>query len=297
MKQEGILGRPCTPVGVFDSGVGGLSVMRALIARLPSQDFIYVADSANCPYGTRETGDILAFSKGISRYLISRGARLIVVACNTASAVALADLRRSFPQTAFVGIVPAVKPAAQQTRTGVVGVLATPTTLNGQLYKDVVDHYALGVRVVSQPCRGLVEQVEAGDLDSPVTLRLLRECIEPLVAAGADTLVLGCTHYPFLIPALRLVIGKDMLLLEPSEAIARQTEVLLLRAGLLPTDSGLGRTQFCTTGDPTHFAAVLRRLLSYKGSVQKLSWDHEDLVEIAGLGYASEGVRATSLAC
>lgn len=297
MKQDDVSSSSVFPIGVFDSGVGGLSVMRALITRLPSQDYIYVADSANCPYGSRSANEILAFSEGISRYLVACGVRLIVVACNTASGVALSPLRKSFPQIPFVGIVPAVKPAAQQTHTGVVGVLATPTTLNGQLYKDVVDHYALGVRVVSQPCRGLVEQVEAGDLDSPRTVHLLQECVNPLIAAGADTLVLGCTHYPFLIPALRRVIGEEMLVLEPSEAIARQTEHLLRQDGLLYTGKRQGGVQFYTTGDVEHFAVVLKRLLSHGGSVHHLAWDQGRLVDGMSWALEDEGIRPRSLVC
>lgn len=279
MRPEDVPSTRSGLVGVFDSGVGGLSVMRALIGRLPSEDLMYVADTANCPYGSRSPEQVLSYSVGISRYLISCGAKLIVVACNTASAVALATLRRTFPQIPFVGIVPAVKPAAQLTRTGVVGVLGTETTLNGQLYKDVVAHYTLGIKVISQPCHGLVEQVEAGDLDSPKTLRLLRACVDPLIAAGADVLVLGCTHYPFLAPALRQVVGTRMMLVEPSEAIARQTESVLSRMNLLNTEVGQGHVVFCTTGDTVHFRAVLECLLGYSGSVRHLNWDQEHLLD------------------
>ncbi len=295
MKQADVPSSRSVLVGVFDSGVGGLSVMRALTARLPSQDLMYIADTANCPYGSRSPEEILAYSEGISRYLISCGARLIVVACNTASAVALTSLRRSFPQVPFVGIVPAVKPAAQQTHTGVVGVLGTATTLNGQLYKEVVDHYAFGVKVVSQPCPGLAEQVEAGDLNGPTTVRMLRDWVDPLMAAGADTLVLGCTHYAFLIPALREMIGTKMVLVEPSEAIARQTENVLNQKGLLFTGSRRGRVLFCTTGDAVHFAAVLRRLLCQSGPVRHLTWDQGRLIDrVQGIP-SSQGVLHRTL--
>ena len=261
-------------IGVFDSGVGGLSVVRALVQQLPGEALLYVADAAHCPYGARSKHEIRALSAGISRFLLSQGAKVIVVACNTASAAALAHLRETFPDTRFVGMVPPVKPAAQMTRTGVVGVLATPVTFHGRLYGDVVEHFGEGVRVLSTTCAGLVEQVEAGDLDGPETIRLLQACVEPLIRAGADTLVLGCTHYPFLIPALRRLVGNEVTLVEPSEAIAAQTVRVLREAGLLREGAHEVQRIYATTGDGQRLEKALCRLLDSCGStpVRRLRW-------------------------
>jgi glutamate racemase len=256
-------------IGVFDSGVGGLSVLRALVVALPDEDYIYVADSAHCPYGARSAEEIRTLSLGIGRYLADEGARLIVVACNTASAAALSALREDLAPMPIVGMVPAVKPAAARTQSGVVGVLATPATFGGALYADVVEHHAHGVRVLSQACHGLVERIEAGDLEGPETLALLRGYAEPLLAAGADTLVLGCTHYPFVIPALRRIVGEGVAILEPSEAIARQTARVLPSS---PTGSGSGRRVYATTGSPSTMSAALERLLGVRGEVRALTW-------------------------
>ena len=265
------------PIGVFDSGVGGLSVLRALLRQLPDESFLYVADSANCPYGPRGHPEIRRLSEGIARYLIARGAKMVVVACNTASAAALASLRAAFPSIPFVGMVPAVKPAAQMTRSGVVGVLATPATFGGRLYEDVVEHYANGVRVMSAACPGLVERVEEGDLDGPATQALLRQCLMPLLDAGADTLVLGCTHYPFLMPAIRALVGDEVRMLEPSEAVARQAaRVLAQMRPQAPRGAAHGHT-FVTTGDPARLAQAVARLLGSEGEVRALHWREGEL--------------------
>jgi glutamate racemase len=260
------------PLGVFDSGVGGLSVVRALLAQLPQESLLYVADEAHCPYGYRALSDIRALSEGISRYLIEQGAKVIVVACNTASAAALEYLRATFPATPMVGIVPAVKPAVQSTRSGVVGVLATPATIQGRLYQEVLAQYAGGARIISCACPGLVEHVEAGDLDGPETMALLREYVEPLLEAGADTLVLGCTHYPFLIPALRRLTGDAVNLVEPSDAIARQTRRVLERDGLLADSERLPQRIYATTGHEAQLTNALRRLFGQWHKVRCLYW-------------------------
>lgn len=258
------------PIGVFDSGVGGLSVLRALRVRLPEEDFLYVADSLHCPYGSRSAQEIAALSRGIAEYLIAHGAKLVVVACNTASAAALADLRQTFP-IPFVGMVPAVKPAANLTATGVVGVLATPMTFEGRLYHEVVEHYAGGVRVISSTCDGLVERIEAGDLDGSETYDLLRTCLRPILEAGADTLVLGCTHYPFAVEVIRRIVGPTMRILEPSNAVAEQTARVLEREGL-HRKGGQGVAHFATSGSPRQFATALETLLGLQAPVKHLVW-------------------------
>ncbi len=286
------LPNPAGPIGVFDSGVGGLSVLRALLQQVPDESYLYVADSANCPYGPRGNQEILRLSEGIARYLVGGGAKAVVVACNTASAAALAHLRATFPQTPFVGMVPAVKPAAQVTRSGVVGVLATPATFGGRLYEEVVEQHANGVRVLSMACPGLVERVEEGDLDGPETVALLRQCLTPLLDAGADTIVLGCTHYPFLAPVIRALVGTGVALLEPSEAVARQTARVLVERGLRSPGGAEPWRVYATTGDTGHMAVLLRRLLGCDGEVRTLRWQEGVLGQHYHRSQPSQGSEA-----
>jgi glutamate racemase len=277
MNATPLLPNPSGPIGVFDSGVGGLSMLRALLERLPYESYLYVADSAHCPYGSRGHAEILRLSEGIARYLVNSGAKAIVVACNTASAAALAHLRATFPQIPFIGMVPAVKPAARMTRSGVVGVLATPATFGGQLYEEVVEQHASGARVLSMACPGLVERVEEGDLDGPTTRALLRQYLTPLLEAGADTLVLGCTHYPFLAPTIRTLVPAEVALVEPSEAVARQTARVLTERGLVRPGGTATQRLYATTGDAAHLAAALQHLLGREGDIRALQW-HEGML-------------------
>lgn len=247
------------PIGVFDSGVGGLSVLREIRRLLPGEDLLYFADSAHCPYGPRPAAEITRLSHAVAAFLIDQGAELVVVACNTASAAALSSLRQSFP-VPFVGMVPAVKPAATQTRSGKIGVLATTGTVQGDLYHDVVERFADGIEVHTRVGHGLVELVEAGDIGSAYTDAVVAEYVCPLVEAGVDTLVLGCTHYPFLMPSIERVSGGRLTVIEPSAAVAAQTRRVLLERDLL-NPQPQGTTRYFTSGDPIQFAAVLRRLL------------------------------------
>lgn len=246
------------PIGIFDSGIGGLSVLREIARRLPHEDFLYFADSANCPYGHRPVEEIRELSRRVAHFLIEQGAKLVVVACNTASATALHLLRETFSTVPVVGMVPAVKPASLTTRTGVVGVLATPATVAGALYADVVQRFAQGVQVVEGTGEGLVPAVEAGQLDGPETEALLRRYLDPMLAAGADTIVLGCTHYPFLEPVIRRIVGPAVNILDPSPAVAKQVERVLEQRGLLATRERPGRHSFFTSGDPEVFSRLLR---------------------------------------
>lgn len=255
-------------IGLFDSGVGGLTVLGEVMRQLPEWDTLYLADNAHCPYGPRPAAEIRALSEGITRYLLGQGCRCIVLACNSASAVALQHLRARFPGLPFVGMVPAVKPAAALTRSGTVGVLATPTTLSGQLLSDVIERCAGQVRVLSRECPGLVEQIEAGDLEGPRTEALLRQALEPLLAAGADVIALGCTHYPFLTPLIRRLVGPDVRLLDPSEAVARQVRRVLAGQAC----RGTGQRIFCSTGDPHPLARSARQLLEIEAQVSVLAW-------------------------
>jgi glutamate racemase len=248
-------------IGIFDSGVGGATVLRQLHDLLPTEDLLYLADQARCPYGARPVAELRALSAANTRWLLAHGAELIVVACNTASAAALHWLRHAFPATPFVGMVPAVKPAVEQTRTGVVGVLATPATIEGELLDEVVMRWAGATEVVRQACPGLVEQIESGALEAPATVALLQRYLRPLLAAGADTIVLGCTHYPFLMRQIRQLAGPAVAIVDAAPAVARQAARVLHERGLSGASSTrAGGITYATTGDSASFARLLRQL-------------------------------------
>jgi glutamate racemase len=255
-------------VGIFDSGVGGTTVLRHLRELLPDDDLLYLADQANCPYGCRSVPELRSISRSCTRWLLDRGAAVIVLACNTVSAAALHWLRHEFPETPFVGMVPAVKPAAARTRTGVVGVLATPGTIHGELLDDVVMSWAGATTVVRQPCPGLVERIEAGETQTPGTVALLEEYLRPLLSAGADTVVLGCTHYPFLSSQIQQIAGPDVALIDAAPAVARQAaRVLAERGHARSPGNRTGQTCYATTSDTRRFEALLEQLALPPGKV------------------------------
>ncbi len=210
-------------IGVFDSGVGGLSVLHHIRRTLPSARLIYVADSAHVPYGDKPAAYIEQRAHTISRFLISQGAQAIVVACNTATAAAAASLRQQF-SLPIIGMEPALKPAVAATRSGVVGVLATTGTLESARFNALLERYCSGLSIITQGCPGLVEQVELGDLSSDKTRELIQRYTTPLLARGADTLILGCTHYPFLAKLIREVVGPRVTLVDTGAAVARQLQ-------------------------------------------------------------------------
>ena len=268
------------PIGIFDSGVGGLSVLRSLRQLLPAEAVIYLADQAHVPYGPRPLEEVRGFSEQITRYLLGEGAKLVVVACNTASAAALQHLRQAFPGVPFVGMEPAVKPAAEQTRTGKVGVLATPATFQGALYASVVERFAQGVLLLQSTCPGLVGQIEAGDLDGPLTRCILEDALQPMLQKGIDTVVLGCTHYPFVIPLIEEIAGPQVRVIDPAPAVARQVRRLLAEHDLCePVESGAVRYRFITSGDPAALSTALPRLLGEAGDVERIFWEENRLVK------------------
>ena len=260
-------------VGVFDSGVGGLSVIREIHKLLPLAPLYYIADQAHVPYGKRQLDEILAFSLSISRFLISKGASVIVVACNTASAAALSALRETLPGTPFVGMEPAVKPATQQTENGVVGVLATPATFQGRMYSTLVERFAQNVQLLTNTLPGLVEAVERGELDSPATRRILEAAIKPMLAEGVDTLVLGCTHFPFVLPLIRAIAGPDVKVIDPAPAIARRTAYLLEQSPISFADGAEAKTVFATTGNAAKFRSAIHNLLNIETEPIQLAWN------------------------
>jgi len=261
-------------IGVFDSGVGGLSVLRAICQQMPSESVIYFGDQDHVPYGPRSLEEVQAFSDGITRFLLSQGAQLIVVACNAASAAALHYLRIQFPAIPFVGMEPAVKPAAENTRSGVVGVLATPATFQGRLYASVVERFAKGVQVLQDTCPGLVGEIELGHLDGPKTRTILENALRPMLAQGIDTVVMGCTHYPFVIPLIQQICGPGVRVIDPAPAVACQVERVLEARGLLsiPPQPYL---RCMTSANPESFAQLANRMLNgccQPDSVEIVRW-------------------------
>jgi len=251
--------RADAPIGVFDSGLGGLSVLQALTQRLPHEDWLYVADSGHCPYGGKSQDEIIARAVAITDFLLARGAKLIVVACNTATIAAVEYLRANY-SVSFVGMEPAVKPAVAATRSGVVGVLATGAALKGEKLLRLIDRHAGDVKILTQPCPGLVEQVEAGALTGEETRRLVQRYCAPLQSAGVDTLVLGCTHYPFLRPLLAEAVGPAVVLLDTGDAVARRVESLLEREQRAHAGSRTGSIRWFTSGDPQQMDLIGSRL-------------------------------------
>ncbi|WP_459207809.1 glutamate racemase [Pseudomonas sp. MLB6B] len=258
------------PVGVMDSGVGGLSVLREIQHLLPQESLLYVADCGHVPYGEKSADYIRERCRHIAGFFREQGAKAMVLACNTATVAAVADLRGLYPNWPLVGMEPAVKPAAAATRSGVVGVLATTGTLQSAKFAALLDRFAGDVRVVTQPCPGLVECIESGDLHSPHLRQLLTGYVEPLLAAGCDTLILGCTHYPFLRPLLATLVPSEIAVIDTGAAVARQLQRLLRERELLA--SGPAReTAFWTSAEPQAFGAILPLLWGGAGSVQRFA--------------------------
>ena len=266
-------------IGLFDSGLGGLSVLRAVRAALPGVPLVYFGDNSHIPYGARPLTEVRQFSEAITRCLLAQGAQVIVIACNTASAAALRHLREApeFAGVPFVGMEPAVKPAAETTRTGVVGVLATPATFQGDLYASVVERFAQGVTVLQQVCPGLVQAIEAGQHNSPATEANLRAWLAPLLARNIDVLVLGCTHYPFVIPLLEKICGPQVRVIDPSPAVARQTARVWAQRSAHPP-AGHSTITYLTSGDPANFAQALENLDIERGPVHAVRWQHNEII-------------------
>jgi glutamate racemase len=254
---------------VLDSGVGGVSVLNEIRALLPSVDVLFVADSAYAPYGPRSPEWIQQRSDELARFLIDQGAQAIVVACNTATAAAAQTLRAAY-DVPIVAMEPAVKPAAAATRTGVVGVLATVGTLKSARFAALLDRFGSDITVVTEPGVGLVEQVEAGELDGPRTTDLVKTAVTPLLDAGADVIVLGCTHYPFLKPVIQDVAGEEVVLIDTGAAVATHLSNVLVAAGFEEAAADGGSTRFWTSGDPAESARVISALYGHHVEVEAL---------------------------
>lgn len=260
------------PIAVFDSGLGGLSVLRHVRSLLPAEDLLYLADQAHVPYGPRPAPQVRDFTGAITRFFLAQKAKLIVVACNTATAAALDHLRRSFPHLPFVGMEPAVKPGAAHTKTGKVGVLATAGTFESQRYARLMSRYASHVTLYEDPCAGLVPLIEDGQLATSQTEELLRHCMAPMLQAGVDTIVLGCTHYPFVLPLIRAVAGPDVAIIDPAPAVARQARRVLQQQDLAADRARNGTLKAYTTADAARFASLAESLLGDAVPTSPLRW-------------------------
>lgn len=259
-----------SPIGIFDSGVGGLSVARAVRERLPGEDILYVADSVHAPYGDKSDAFIRDRMHVITAFLLEQGAKAVVVACNTATTAAIAQLRDSF-SVPIIGVEPGVKPAVEATRNGVVGVLATPRTLQTHSFESLAARFSSNVKLLVQPCPQLVHQIEALDFDSDLTCNLLHEYVSPLLAEGADTIVLGCTHYNYLADQIAAVAGPDVTIISTQEAVAREVERRLDAESLLAEAGREGLAGFCSSGDEHQFKTQLNALWGLGGTILPFS--------------------------
>ena len=244
-------------IGFFDSGLGGLSVLVPVRRLLPTADLVYLADRTNAPYGDRTLAEVRGLSEAATRLLLERGCRQIVIPCNTASAAALGWLRSRHPGVPIVGMEPAVKPATAVSRSGIIGVLATTATFQGELFSSVVDRFATDCTVLPQACPGLADAVERGAITDRATESLVRRYVEPLLEKGADTLVLACTHYPFLSQVIRKVVGPRVAIVDPSASVARQVERVARTGGWSEGSAGL---TFLVRGDTVGVAALVAGL-------------------------------------
>ncbi len=271
-------------LGVFDSGVGGLTVLKEIRRALPEVDLVYVGDSQNAPYGSRPEAEIKRLSLGLARFLLENfQADLLVVACNTATAAAIKTLRAEFPKPPIVGMEPAVKPAAAATKTGVVGVLATVGTLKSAKLAALLSREGHGTHFLAQACPGWVEAVEQGELSAPETHALIEKFVAPLLAQSADTLVLGCTHFPALREIIQKFVGPHVTLIDTGEAVARRVASLCPpapgRGGEVPPLLGSGDTLLFTTGEAQKFSHAARAILGLDDppEVTRLVWNKKEL--------------------
>ena len=256
-------------VGVFDSGVGGLSVLSQIRKYLPEEHLLYVADSAHMPYGCKTAEEVKQRCLLVAGFLLNQGIKALVVACNTATSVAVQTLRAEL-EIPVIGMEPAVKPAVHGSKAGVVGVLATSGTLNSDRFNLLRSRFAVQAELIIQPCPGLVELIEQGDLQTDQTKNLLASYLQPLLDKGVDTLVLGCTHYPFVLPLIRQIAGDGVSIVDTGDAIARELKRQLHAKHLLSENHQDGSVQFWSTGDTAAVQPVMSRLWNEKLSLSSL---------------------------
>lgn len=256
-----------SPIGIFDSGIGGTSIWKEIRKLLPNEQTIYLADSKNAPYGPKGKEKITKLSAKNTELLLEKGCKLIVVACNTATTNAIRHLRENY-DVPFIGIEPAIKPAALRTKSNAIGILATKGTLSSELFHKTADLYASGVQVIEQVGEGLVSLIENGQIESPEMENLLKKYIQPMLAANIDYLVLGCSHYPYLIPKLKTLLPTHIKIVDSGIAVALQTKAVLDYFSLNNDSKHLGSCTFYTNGNPT----VLENILHNEFPVRKLAF-------------------------
>ncbi|MGV8946313.1 MAG: glutamate racemase [Lutibacter sp.] len=255
------------PIGIFDSGIGGTSIWKELVKLIPNENTIYLADSKNAPYGQKSSEEIIALSVKNTEYLISKGCKLIVVACNTATTNAIDYLRGNYT-VPFIGIEPAIKPAALLSKTGAIGILATKGTLTSKLFEKTTKEYTKNITTIEQDGEGLVPLIEEGKLNSTELNDLLSTYLKPMLSFNIDHLVLGCTHYPYLIPQIKKIMGENVTIIDSGEAVAKQTKAILQKHNLLSTSTTIGRHQFYTNAETKVLKAILKDV-SVKFTVEK----------------------------
>jgi glutamate racemase len=258
------------PIGIFDSGMGGLTLVQALLKVLPGESVLYYGDTAHLPYGRKTQQEIQVYSLAITRYLLERGAKAIVVACNTATAAAINLLRETWPDVPILGMEPAVKPAARGTKSGVVAVLATQGTFQSSRYAELMHKYGKEIEMLENPCHGLVELIESGKANAPETEALLREVLQPMLAAGADAFVLGCTHYPFVVSTIRKIVGPEPHLINPAPAVALHLAQILEEKGLQNPATQPPTYRFYASGPAGAMQGALRDYLGLDVEVERL---------------------------
>jgi len=261
------------PIGIFDSGMGGLSLVRSVLEVLPSESLIYFGDTAHMPYGRKSLDEVRAFSLSIARYLISQGVKALVIACNTATAAAINLLRQEFPNVPILGMEPALKPAVAASKSKVIAVLATQVTFRSPRYAELMDRFGYDVKVLEDPCVGLVERIESGDLDSPVMEAFLRSILEPMLARGADTIVLGCTHYPFVRPCIEKIVGKSVQIIDPAPAVANHLHYRLSQFDLLNPGIATPSYRFLASGPADSHGNTLKEWLGLSDLIEPFSWE------------------------
>jgi glutamate racemase len=257
-------------IGIFDSGVGGLSVWQEIVKLLPNEDIIYFADSKNCPYGLKSHDEIIELSIKNTEFLLSKGCKIIIVACNTATAAAIDILRKKYT-VPFIGMEPAVKPAALNTNTGRIGVLATKGTFEGKLFKETSRKYAARIKKIIQIGNGLVELVENGNTQTDKAEELLKKYLNPMINAGVDQIVLGCTHYPFFIPTIKKLIPQNVQIINPAQAVAKQTKSVLMQNNLLSLTAKKSEYLFYTSGNNSVISIIIKNIMGTYFHVNKIS--------------------------
>ncbi len=264
-----------TNIGVFDSGVGGLWILKHLQNELPEYNYVFFGDQGHVPYGGRSMEQILNFSIEITKFLINKNCKIIVIACNTASAASLKYLRIQFPDTIFIGMEPAIKPAVEITHTGKVGVLATPATFQGELYNSVVERFAQDVEIFKDTCQGLVLQIEKGDLNGIQTRSILEKALLPMIKNNIDTVVLGCTHYPFVLPLIKEIVGEKVNVIDPTNAIVRQVSKMLNENDLRSESLNNNKIDIFTSGNIENMKPILLELFNKPIKINKIDWKND----------------------